>query len=155
MSTHTQAPYSGFDTHACAEIVHTRYQDRAHSIDDVIALLQDFKVRGAYTVSITDGYFGHAFNARFEGVPNFDSPRHVILRPVNNLPDFDGITRETSGMLEKSKDRDVCAHDDLMAALRDTLDAFRECIGRDAFADFEASNPAVIRARAALAKATA
>lgn len=90
----------GYDTTACAEIIQNRYGERCHSIDDVIAMLQRFKAEGAHEVAITDGYYSHAFNARFQGVPNFDSPRTVILRPVNNRPDFDGITRETGGLLE-------------------------------------------------------
>lgn len=90
----------GYADTACAQITTNRYGQRCHSIDDVIALLKQFKAQGARNVMISDGYYGHAFNARFQGVPNFDSPCTVILRPVNNRPDFDGITRETSGLLE-------------------------------------------------------
>lgn len=42
---------------------------------------------------------------------------------------------------------------ELAKALTDLLDAFRECVGHAAFDEFDASNPAVIAARAALAKA--
>lgn len=95
--------FTGYDKRTdVGEIVHTRYQARAQNIDDVIEMLQGFKRNGARTVSISDGYYNHAFNARWEGVPNFDSPRHVLLRPVNNVPAFDGVTRETSGILEQA-----------------------------------------------------
>lgn len=103
--TETRADTSGFDARTFAPIVATRYGDRAQSIDDVIAALQRFKSDGATTVAISDGYYGYAFNARFETVPNFDAPRHVILRPVRNAPDHDGITRETSIPLVSSSSR--------------------------------------------------
>lgn len=92
---------AGYATTACAPVIENRYGERCHSIDEVIALLQRFKAEGAQEVQITDGYYGHAFNARWQGVPNFDRPRTVILRPVNNRPDFDGVVRETGGLLEK------------------------------------------------------
>ena len=47
----------------------------------------------------------------------------------------------------------IAAAPEMAEALRLTLDAFRECVGHAAWADFEESNPAVLIARAALAKA--
>jgi hypothetical protein len=47
----------------------------------------------------------------------------------------------------------IAAAPDMADALRGLLYAFRECVGRAAFAEFEASNHDVIAARAALAKA--
>lgn len=90
----------GYATTACAPIIKNRYQERCHSIDEVIALLQKFKADGAQEVLISDGYHAFAFNARYQGVPNFDRSRTVILHPVKNHPDHDGIVRETSGSLE-------------------------------------------------------
>lgn len=47
----------------------------------------------------------------------------------------------------------IASAPDLAKSLSDLLDAFRECVGHAAFDEFDASNPAVIAAREALAKA--
>jgi hypothetical protein len=53
-------------------------------IQAMIDLLEDYKARGARTVSISDGAWHYEFNHRFMSVPNYSAPRDVILRPLSN-----------------------------------------------------------------------
>jgi hypothetical protein len=71
------------------------------NIDTLIEQLQAFKARGARTVEVSDGYFGYEFNMRTRSVPNYSLPTELILRPIGYRPDWDGITRETSGILQE------------------------------------------------------
>jgi hypothetical protein len=73
------------------------------TIDELVEQLKAFKAQGARTVQISDGYFGYDFNMRTLSVPNYSLPTELILRPINYRPDFDGITRETSGVLQESR----------------------------------------------------
>ena len=65
---------------------------------------------------------------------------------------YAGVRIHPDDMPEAVIHRLTRERDDLVAALRDTLAAFRICIGAEAFAEFEESNAAVIAARAALAR---
>ena len=69
-------------------------------IEDLIKNLQEFKAQGVRTVQISDAYFGYEFNLRTRSVPNCSLPTELILRPINRCPDADGITRETTGILQ-------------------------------------------------------
>lgn len=70
-------------------------------INELITSLQDWKRQGVCTVHVSDGYFSYEFSSRTCSVPNYSLPTELILRPVNYRPDFDGVTRETSGMLQE------------------------------------------------------
>jgi hypothetical protein len=69
-------------------------------IQKLIDALEGWKRLGIETVQISDGYFGYEFNMRSCSVPNYSLPTELILRPINYRPDRDGVTRETSGMLQ-------------------------------------------------------
>lgn len=71
------------------------------NIEKLIEQLQQYKAEGVRTVQISDAYFGYDFNIRTLCVPNFDRPTELIFRPINRLPDHDGITRETGVMFQE------------------------------------------------------
>lgn len=75
------------------------------------------------------------------------SHKYVRVRHLNgNFSTVARVVNPADGNL-------IAAAPELAKSLTDLLDAFRECVGHAAFDEFDASNPAVIAARATIAKA--
>jgi hypothetical protein len=72
-------------------------------IQKLIDALEMWKRVGVETVQVSDGYFGYEFNMRTRAVPNHSLPTELILRPINYRADADGVTRETSGVLQAAQ----------------------------------------------------
>jgi hypothetical protein len=80
-------------------------------------------------------------------INNVAMEEHDRVNPICSLDLHPGGVTEANARL-------IAASPMLLKALKSTLDAFRTCIGNEAFNDFVLGNSAVIAAHQAITKAT-